>query len=136
MKILITGASGLVGSPLVQSLSQKGHEVVRLVRHQKGAKAGEIYWNPMAGSLDKSALEGLKFDAVIHLAGENIAGGRWNEDRKKRIRDSRIKGTRVLAESLAHLQHPPHRSYQKRTQSLRHLQPCSIHGSAHHHSQR
>ena len=107
MKILVTGSHGLVGSALVKLLKEKGHNILRLVRHQKNSKAGEIYWNPEAGSIDKGALEGLGIEAVVHLAGENIAGGRWCAERKKRIRDSRVKGTRILAEALAHLQNPP-----------------------------
>ncbi len=103
MKILISGASGLVGSALVPRLQQEGHEVHALVR--RPASGNEIQWDPERGELNASALEG--FDAVIHLAGENIASGRWNVIKKQRIRDSRIRGTRLLAEALASLERGP-----------------------------
>lgn len=102
MKILVTGASGLVGSALVPLLAGGGHEVARLGRSTPGP--GDIRWDPDAGVLDAAALEG--FDGVIHLAGENIAG-RWNAARKRRIKDSRVRGTRLLAETLAGLERPP-----------------------------
>ncbi|MBL9083232.1 MAG: TIGR01777 family oxidoreductase, partial [Planctomycetales bacterium] len=69
------------------------------------SKRGGIRWDPDAGEIDPSALEG--FDAVVHLAGENIAGGRWNEERKRRILESRTKGTSLLAGALAKLKNPP-----------------------------
>ena len=103
MKILVTGASGLVGSALVPFLADGGHEVVRLGRSAPGA--GDILWDPNAGVLEASALEG--FDGVIHLAGENIASGRWNAARKRRIKESRVQGTLLLAQTLAGLERPP-----------------------------
>ena len=103
MKILVTGASGLVGSALVQLLANGGHEVVRLGRTAPGP--ADLRWDPDAGALDAAALEG--FDGVIHLAGENIAAGRWNAARKRRIRESRVQGTRLLARTLAGLERPP-----------------------------
>jgi hypothetical protein len=105
MKILVTGASGLVGSALVPFLVSKGHEVVRLVRSEPKPGATEIRWNPERGVDDTARLEGL--DAVVHLAGENISEGRWTDEKKTRIRESRVKGTRVLAEALAQLAAPP-----------------------------
>ncbi|HEX8140180.1 MAG TPA: TIGR01777 family oxidoreductase [Pyrinomonadaceae bacterium] len=105
MKILVTGASGLVGSALVPYLTSKGHEVVRLVRSRPKSGTAEIEWNPESGVADPSRLEG--FDAVVHLAGENISEGRWTDEKKRRIRESRVKGTRVLAENLAQLAQPP-----------------------------
>ena len=103
MKILVTGASGLVGSALVPLLAGGGHEVARLVRSVPGA--GDIRWDPDAGVLEARALEG--FDGVVHLAGENIASGRWNAAKKRRIKESRVRGTRLLAEALAGLERPP-----------------------------
>ena len=103
MKILVTGASGLVGSALIPLLAGGGHEVARLGRSAPGA--GDIRWDPNAAVLEASALEG--FDGVIHLAGENIASGRWNAARKRRIKESRVLGTLLLAERLAGLERPP-----------------------------
>lgn len=106
MKILVTGATGLVGTRLVPYLTSKGHEVARLVRSEPQPGTTEIKWNPESGVTDPARLEGL--DAVVHLAGENISEGRWTDEKKRRIRESRVKGTRVLAESLAQLAQPPH----------------------------
>ncbi len=103
MKILISGASGLVGTQLSAFLSGGGHEVVRLVRREP--VENEIRWDPVGGKLDAGALEG--FDAVIHLAGENIADGRWTAAKKRRIRDSRVDTTHLLCQTLAGLQRPP-----------------------------
>ena len=103
MKILVTGATGLVGSALVPFLAGGGHEVVRLGRSAPGA--GDIRWDPEAGVLEPDALEG--FDGVVHLAGDNIATGRWTAEKKRRIRDSRVKGTSLLAAALAGLERPP-----------------------------
>jgi uncharacterized protein (TIGR01777 family) len=101
MRILVSGASGLVGSALVQALEDGKDAAVRLVRHNPAAN--EIRWDPV-GSLEASALEG--FDAVVHLAGESIAG-RWTAAKKARIRDSRVRGTTALATALARTGRPP-----------------------------
>jgi uncharacterized protein (TIGR01777 family) len=105
MKIILTGASGLVGSALVPALTKEGHEVWSLVRRTPQEGAREIVWEPLKGIADVSGLEGA--DAVVHLAGENIAEGRWTDEKKARIRESRVTGTRVLSEALARLQRPP-----------------------------
>ncbi len=103
MKILVTGATGLVGSALVPFLAGGGHEVARLGRSAPGA--GDIRWDPEAGVLKAEALEG--FDGVVHLAGENIATGRWTTEKKRRIKESRVQGTLLLATTLAGLDRPP-----------------------------
>ena len=102
MHIAVSGASGLVGATLVPLLTTGGHEVTRIVRSE--ATAGEITWDPQS-DFDASPLEGI--DAVVHLAGENIAASRWSEKVKERIRSSRVRGTRSLCEGLAKMQTPP-----------------------------
>lgn len=104
MKILISGSHGLVGTALTKSLETEGHEVFRLVR-QLPSSESEIEWNPDRYSIAIARLEG--FDTVVHLAGESIAEGRWNEEKKKRIRDSRVNGTKLLSDALADLERPP-----------------------------
>ncbi len=105
MRIAITGASGLVGRALGERLASEGHTVLRLVRRDATDADTEVAWDPTGGSVDQSGLEGL--DAFVHLAGESVAGGRWTEARKARIRDSRVLGTRTITEALAQLQSPP-----------------------------
>ena len=105
MKVLVSGSTGLVGTALIDFLKMNGHEVVRLVRRKGHFDEPQVAWNIEKKQLNPSDLEGL--DAVVHLAGESIASGRWTEDVKKRIRDSRVKGTRLLTETLAKLEHPP-----------------------------
>ena len=104
MNILITGSTGLIGSQLSAFFSEHGNRVLSLVR-RKPSGTNQIQWNPAAGILDKSSIENL--DAVVHLAGENIASGRWTEERKQMIRVSRLQGTRLLAQSLIQLTNPP-----------------------------
>lgn len=105
MKILVTGSTGLVGSMLVSSLKAQGQEVVRLVRSTPQEGGSEIHWNPEKGTLRPKELEG--FDGVVHLAGENLAEGRWTEEKKRRIRESRTQGTQLLSETLARLTEKP-----------------------------
>lgn len=105
MKILLTGSHGLIGSALSPLLTSRGHRVVRLVRGDPGPDPDQIPWDPAAGRLDGTRLEGT--DAVIHLAGESIAAGRWTAARKARIRQSRVESTRLLAETLARLHRKP-----------------------------
>jgi uncharacterized protein len=104
LRIAITGASGLVGRQLAAFLTAGGHEVLRFARGRT-AREGELAWSPASGRIDHEALEGL--DAVIHLAGENLAGGRWTEQRKAEILASRVAGTRLLAEAFSVLRNPP-----------------------------
>lgn len=103
MRVLIAGASGLVGSALIPALEAEGADVTRLVRASAGA--GEIEWHPNIDQIDGTQLEG--FDAVINLAGENIAAGRWTDEQKRKIRDSRVNGTRLLSEAIARLKQRP-----------------------------
>ena len=105
MKILMSGASGLVGSAVASALSARGDRIIQLVRSSVKDTEREVLWNPQKGIDDTSALEGL--DACIHLAGEPIAEGRWTEEKKRRIRESRVEGTRVLAGALARLKRKP-----------------------------
>ncbi|MBI2955858.1 MAG: TIGR01777 family protein [Acidobacteria bacterium] len=103
MRILVTGASGFIGSAVVSFLTDHQHEVVRLGRATSFTPA-EIRWDPAAGKLDPARLAEL--NAVVHLAGENITG-RWTPAKKERIRTSRVNGTRLLAEALTHASPPP-----------------------------
>jgi len=106
MRIAITGSTGLVGQALVAALEKDGHKIVRLVRKHGNAPEGDTaLWQPDTGAIDTSALG--EVDAVIHLAGENVAGGRWNAARKQRIADSRGPATDKLCRTLAALPTPP-----------------------------
>jgi hypothetical protein len=104
MNILISGSSGLVGSALVPFLTTGGHSVTPLVRRANSGQRG-VRWDPVLGTIDREGLDG--FEAVVHLAGENIAAGRWTERQKRAIRTSRSQGTRLLCEALAGLSQPP-----------------------------
>lgn len=108
LKIAVTGATGLVGGALCSFLSTGGHTVVPVTRGNGPALSytnDTIHWDPAAKSFHLQQLEG--FDAVIHLAGENIASKRWSVRQKAAIRDSRVESTRLLAESIVKLQKPP-----------------------------
>ena len=97
MKIGMTGSSGLVGSALMPILIAAGHDVVPLKRPRD--------WNPDQGAVNVSAFSGV--EAMIHLAGENIASGRWTAARKQSFLDSRLKGTRLIAETISRMEKPP-----------------------------
>ncbi len=105
LTVAVSGAGGLVGSALGAFLSAGGNRVVPMVRQEPARKGEEIFWDPAVGRIDAQGLEGG--DAVVHLAGENIAAGRWTEARKKSIVESRVAGTRLIAETLAGLSRPP-----------------------------
>lgn len=106
MKVLVTGSNGLVGQLLVEKLEKAGHATIRLVRGIHDADHTIVLWNPTSSTIvNPQRLENL--DAVIHLAGENIAQGRWTPGKKLRIRNSRVQGTGLLANTLAGLDHKP-----------------------------
>src|SRR2546428_8467087 len=106
--VAVTGAGGLIGSALVTGLTSAGHRVVRVVRGAGAASvAGQrlARWDPESGALEPSALAGA--DAVVHLAGESVAGGRWTEAKKPRVPSSRVHVPRRLAEALPRPAPPP-----------------------------
>ncbi len=97
MDVAVSGSSGLLGSEVVRRLEADGHGVRRIVR--RPPVRGEIGWDPASGTVDRAVLGEVQ--AVVHLAGEDIAGGRWTAERKRRIRESRIAGTRAIAGAVA-----------------------------------
>ena len=103
--IAVSGSSGLVGSKLARVLSDQGDTVLRLTRNSQKGSASDLFWDPEEGLVNPQRLSGV--DAVIHLAGENIAEGRWNSVKKGRIRSSRVDGTRRLSEQIARCENPP-----------------------------
>jgi uncharacterized protein (TIGR01777 family) len=103
MHVLVTGATGFIGAHFVLFLTQRGHVVQRMTRRL--SRPGDVAWDPTRGEIDAASLQPP--DAVVHLAGENLADGRWTEAKKQRIRDSRVQGTQLLSATLAGLPHPP-----------------------------
>ena len=103
MRVIISGASGLIGSALSAALRDGGHDVWHLVR--RPAKAGEIQWDPAKGVLAADALDG--FDAVVHLAGAGIGDHRWTDEYKQELIDSRVKSTTLLATTIANSSNRP-----------------------------
>lgn len=101
LRVLISGASGVLGSALRPLLTTGGHEVWTLVRRQPDRQQREIYWDPQSGHLNLTGLP--PFDGVIHLAGDNIGEGRWTTDKKQRVIDSRVQGTGLIARAIAAL---------------------------------
>jgi uncharacterized protein len=106
MKILVVGSRGLVGTDLVSFLKHQGHEVVRLSRSKKASDTEEVItWDPDSGCVNEADFEG--FDAVINLAGENIASKRWTPAQKEEIKQSRVDSTSLIANALAKVKNPP-----------------------------
>ena len=109
MHVLVTGSSGLVGKSLLETLRKDAHSVTVLLRPQTKIpvdfKFGRIPWDPDQDRIDSGSLH--RIDAVVNLAGENIAGGRWTASRKRAIRESRVRGTRLLSETIAKMTPPP-----------------------------
>ena len=95
----------MVGSELGKTLKRRGDTVLKLIRDKSSLSPGLAYWNPATGQIDAAALEGI--DAAVHLAGENISEGRWTDEKKKRILDSRVDGTTLLSKTLAGLNNKP-----------------------------
>ena len=102
MKICVSGASGLVGSGFCHQARSAGHEVIPMVRSRSGSG---IYWNPTTGEIDAVGL--AESDAIVHLAAESIANGRWTVEKKARIHDSRANGTKLIADTLSTLDNGP-----------------------------
>jgi uncharacterized protein (TIGR01777 family) len=111
MRMLVSGSTGFLGTSLIETLEREGHAIARLVRPgtsrptSAGDSAQTVAWDPVAGKFDAAAAEGA--DALVHLAGASIAGGRWNPSRKNLLRTSRIEATRQLMGALAKLRQPP-----------------------------
>ena len=104
MKVLITGASGLIGKELQKSFEQKGYEML-LASRSEPKDDKHVQWSIDEGFTDPDKLEGI--DVVVHLAGENVSGLRWTDEKKKAIRDSRILGTRNVVDAISKLKHKP-----------------------------
>jgi uncharacterized protein len=105
MQVAITGSSGLIGNALAQALQGDGHRVIAMVRREPRAGRDEIRWDPAAGTIDRTSLEGL--DAVVHLAGAGIGDERWTPAYRRLVLESRTSSTGLLAETLPSLQRPP-----------------------------
>jgi uncharacterized protein (TIGR01777 family) len=104
MIIAVTGSTGLVGKALIRELESDGHTVRRVVRRPSD-NAADIRWDPAAGMIDAAGFNGV--DAVVHLAGESVAAHRWTAKVKQEIRESRVRGTRLLCDTLASMTEKP-----------------------------
>lgn len=104
MRILVSGGTGLIGGAVVSALEKDRHEITLLSRFER-VQAPRLLWDPERGKIDARMLDG--FNAVVHLAGESIAAGRWTPIMKERIRESRTRGTGLLAQTLAGIPRPP-----------------------------
>jgi uncharacterized protein (TIGR01777 family) len=104
MAVVVSGASGFIGAALVDSLHADGRRVIRL-RRGGVTNGDDIGWDPVSGRIDAPALEGI--DAVVHLAGEGIGEHKWTDEQKRRIRESRVRGTAALAAAIASRERKP-----------------------------
>jgi uncharacterized protein (TIGR01777 family) len=104
MDVAVTGSSGFIGTALVAALTEAGHRVRRVVRRAP-SRDDEVRWDPAAGTIDAAGLAGV--GAIVNLAGEGIATKRWSDEQKSRIRESRTRGTRLIAETAAGLDPRP-----------------------------
>ena len=104
MRILVSGSRGFIGSALVELLSGEGHEVLRLVRKSSFKENGDFVWDPVHDYVDTKAFAGC--DAVVHLAAENISG-RWTEEKMRKIRDSRVRGAKIICDGIKSLEQKP-----------------------------
>jgi len=102
----VSGATGLIGGALARRLTRDGHDVITLVRRSPRPSERAIAWDPVRATIDRAALEGWQLDALVHLAGENVFG-RWTVAKKRRIRESRVAGTRLVSEAIAGLDRRP-----------------------------
>ena len=105
MDVAITGASGLIGSALRQHLEARGDRVIPVVRRRPESGEDVIEWHPERDEIDASAFAGL--DAVVNLAGESIGARRWSAEEKRRLVESRVRSTKLLARTLAHVERAP-----------------------------
>jgi uncharacterized protein (TIGR01777 family) len=106
MRMAITGSTGMVGTLITEKWKEHGHEVTRIVRnHSPKTAEPTIWWDPVKQEMDAAEMEG--HDVVIHLAGENIAAGRWTKQQREKILNSRVQGTALLSQTLARLKQPP-----------------------------
>jgi uncharacterized protein len=104
-RVAITGATGLIGGALADALTRDGLRVHRVTRSAAKAGPDDVVWDPAKGTIDAAKLEGV--DAVVHLAGEPIGASRWSDETKRRILDSRVQGTDLIARTVASLDDPP-----------------------------
>ncbi len=102
MNFLVSGASGLIGKEITSFLVEQGHKVIPL---QRKSPSEQAYWNLESGIIKID--QNLRIDIIIHLAGENIAEGRWNKEKKERIKNSRVEGTKLISEYFSKVNHKP-----------------------------